>query len=70
MLAGLGLAVSEGDVAGLGETDTGGGMSPPTPSLDEGTYSRGLGMGDAGTAGNADGESDEPPTREQEGFFV
>lgn len=39
VLAGLGLAVSEGDVAGLGETDTGGGMRPRTPSLDEGTYS-------------------------------
>lgn len=41
MLAGLGLAVSEGDVdvAGLGETDTGGGIRPPSPSWDDGTYS-------------------------------
>lgn len=67
MLAGLGLAVSEGDVAGRGETDTGGGMRPPTPSLDEGMYSRGLGIGDAGTAGNADGESEKAEAGEGTG---
>lgn len=57
MLAGLGLAVSEGDVAGLGDTDTGGGMRPSSPSLED-TCSWGLGMGDAGTAGNADGDAE------------
>lgn len=57
VLAGLGLAVSVGDVAGLGETETGGGIRPASPSLDECTYSWGLGMGDAGTAGNAVGDS-------------
>lgn len=58
VLAGLGLAVSVGDVAGLGETETGGGIRPASPSLDECTYSWGLGMGDAGTAGNAVGDSE------------
>lgn len=56
MLAGLGLAVREGEVAGLIERDTGS-IRPSSPSID-GTYSWGLGMGDAGTAGNAAGDSD------------
>lgn len=58
VLAGLGLAVREGEVAGLGETDTGS-ISPSSPSIDDGTYSWGLGMGDAGTAGNAAGDADQ-----------
>lgn len=72
MLAGLGLAVREGegegdaDVAGLGETDTGGGIRPPSPSADDVMYSWGLGMGDAGTAGNDDGESDKTQTPQRE----
>lgn len=56
MLAGLGLAVSEGEVAARCPTDTGDGIRPSSPSLD-GTYPWGLGMGDAGTAGNAAGDS-------------
>lgn len=56
MLAGLGLAVSEGEDPGRGETETGGGMRPSTPSFDI-TYACGLGIGDAGTAGNAAGDS-------------
>ena len=57
MLAGLGLAVREGEVAGLIERDTGS-MRPSSPSIDDGPYSWGLGMGDAGTAGKAAGDAD------------
>lgn len=60
VLAGLGLAVREGEVAGLMERDTGS-ISPSSASIGDGacTYSWGLGMGDAGTAGNAAGDADQ-----------
>lgn len=64
VLAGLGLAVREGEVADLIETDTGS-IRPSSPSIDDGTYSWGLGMGDAGTAGNAAGDADQHQSTNQ-----
>lgn len=48
-----------GDDTLLGDTNTGGGTArcPPSMSCNDGTYSWGLGMGEAGTAGNAAGET-------------
>lgn len=56
MLAGLGLAVGDGDIAGRSINDTGDGIRLSSPSGGC-RIPWGLGMGDAGTAGNVDGDS-------------
>lgn len=65
MLAGLGLAVGEGEIAGRSDIDTGDGIKSPSSVSLECRIPWGLGMGEAGTAGNASADSEWPVTRSE-----